>query len=322
MAVTVERTTAEPKPAVRRRRTALPTRLRNDAPLLIMALPVVLLLLVFTYIPLIGNLVAFMDYVPYLPLSESSWIGLENFTVLVEDSAFWTAFANTLQITALQTVLSFPLPILLAVLLHSLISPLLRGAVQSIIYLPHFLSWVIVVAMFEQVLGGTGAVADVARTLGGGPVDLMTEPSTFKLLLVSQQVWKDAGWGTIIFLAALATIDASLYESAAIDGAGAGRRFWHITLPGIRPIIVLLMILHLGTSLSVGFEQILLQRDAVGADAAEVLDTYVYFRGVVDGDWSIGVAAGLVKGLVGFLLILAANKVAHVLGEEGVYSRG
>ena len=247
-----------------------------------MIVPAFVLLLVFTYVPLLGNVVAFMDYIPYLPLADSPWVGLENFQAMFADPAFWNALVNTLQITALQLIFSFPLPILLAILLHSLVSPLLRGFVQSVIYLPHFLSWVIVVAMFQQVLGGSGAVAHVVRQLGGGSINIMADPSIFKLLIVSQNVWKDTGWGTILFLAALTAIDSALYESAAVDGAGARRRFWHITLPGMRPIIVLLLILQLGSSLTVGFEQILLQRDAVGPEAAEVLDTYVYFNGVVD----------------------------------------
>ncbi|GAB3536795.1 ABC transporter permease subunit [Arthrobacter tecti] len=286
-----------------------------------MILPATLLILVFTYIPLLGNVVAFMDFVPYLPLTESPWVGFANFTAMFEDPAFWTALWNTLQISALQLMFSFPVPLFLAILLHSVLSPFIRGFVQSVIYLPHFLSWVIVVAMFQQVLGGTGAVTDVLRELTGEPLNLMTNPETFKALLIAQGVWKDAGWGTILFLAALTAIDSSLYESAAVDGAGRRRRFWHITLPGIRPIIVLLIILQLGTSLTVGFEQILLQRDNVGAQAAEVLDTYVYFNGIVDGNWSIGVAAGLLKGVVGLILILGANKLAHKLGEQGVYSR-
>lgn len=286
-----------------------------------MIAPATALLLVFTYVPLIGNVVAFMDYVPYLPLADSPWVGLGNFGAMFEDPAFWNALANTLVINGLQLIFSFPVPLALALLLHSVLSPLIRGFVQSVIYLPHFLSWVIVVAMFQQVLGGTGAVTDLLQRLSGQSVNLMTNPDTFKALVVAQGVWKDAGWGTILFLAALTAIDLALYEAAAVDGAGPWRRFWHVTLPGIRPIVVLLLILQLGQSLTVGFEQILLQRDAVGADAAEVLDTYVYFNGVVDGNWSIGVAAGLLKGVVGLLLILAANKAAHKLGEQGVYSR-
>lgn len=297
-------------------------RIARSRALLVMLAPTVGLLLLFTYIPLVGNLVAFMDYLPYLPLSESPWVGLDNFRQLFADPAFWNATLNTLQISALQLLFSFPIPLALALLLHSLLSPWLRGAVQSVIYLPHFLSWVIVVAMFQQVLGGTGAVTDVVRELTGSDINIMTNPDTFKALVIAQGVWKDAGWATILFLAALTGIDQSLYEAAAVDGANGRRRFWHVTLPGIRPIIVLLVILQLGTSLSVGFEQFLLQRDAVGADAAEVLDTYVYFHGVVDGNWSIGIAAGLIKGVVGLLLILGANKLAHSLGEQGVYAHG
>ncbi|AKU15291.1 ABC transporter permease [Luteipulveratus mongoliensis] len=308
-------------PVAARRTVSLRSKLARDRSLLVMVAPAVILLLTFTYIPLLGNVVAFMDFVPYLPLSESPWVGTANFQAMFEDPAFWNATWNTLQINGLQLIFSFPIPLMLALLLHSVLSPVIRGVVQSVIYLPHFLSWVIVVAMFQQTLGGTGAVTDVLRSMTGESVNLMTNPGTFKALIVAQGVWKDAGWGTILFLAALTAIDYSLYESAAVDGAGGMRRFWHITLPGIRPIIVLLLILQLGQSLTVGFEQILLQRDAVGAESAEVLDTYVYFHGVVDGDWSIGVAAGLLKGVVGLVLILAANKLAHSLGEQGVYSR-
>lgn len=316
---------AQPRPhdsaPVAQRRRSVGSQLRRDGALVVMIAPAALLLLVFTYIPLLGNVIAFMDFVPYLPLTESPWVGLDNFTAMFEDPAFWNALWNTLQISALQLIFSFPIPLLLALLLHSVLSPYIRGFVQSVIYLPHFLSWVIVVAMFQQVLGGTGAVSDVLQNVTGESVNIMTNPETFKALIVAQGVWKDAGWGTILFLAALTAIDSTLYESAAVDGANPIRRFWHVTLPGIRPIIVLLIILQLGQSLTVGFEQILLQRDAVGADAAEVLDTYVYFNGIVDGNWSIGVAAGLLKGVIGLILILAANKVAHKLGEQGIYKR-
>ncbi|MFF2324855.1 MULTISPECIES: ABC transporter permease [unclassified Streptomyces] len=303
------------------RKASFVARLRRDSPLLLMVTPAVLLLLLFMYVPLLGNVIAFMDYQPYISIGDSTWVGLHNFQVLFEDPAFWRATVNTLQITFLQIVLYFPVPIALALLIHSLTWPWLRAAVQSVLYLPHFLSWVIVVGFFQQSLGSGGVLNQTLRQLDLSTVNVMSDPSTFKLLLTTQVVWKDAGWGAIIFLAALAAIDDSLYEAAAIDGAGTWRRFWHVTLPGIRPIIVLLLILRLGEALNVGFEQILLQRNAVGADAAEVLDTYVYFHGVIDGNWSVGIAVGLIKGIVGFLLILAANKAAHRLGEQGVYSR-
>lgn len=305
-----------------KRKVPFGMQFRRDSPLLIMVTPaVVLLLLLFVYIPLLGNVIAFMDYQPYIPIPDSPWVGFANFAALFGDPAFWNAVSNTLQITFIQLVLFFPVPIALAIFIHSLTWPWLRSIVQSVLYLPHFLSWVIVVGFFQQSLGSGGVLNTWLRQLDLGTVSVMSDPATFKLLLSSQVIWKDAGWGTIIFLAALAAIDDSLYEAAAIDGAGAWSRFWHITLPGIRPIIVLLLILRLGEALSVGFEQIILQRNAVGPGAAEVLDTYVYYHGVIDGNWSTGIAAGLIKGLVGLVLILVANKAAHMLGEQGVYSK-
>ncbi|MFF1448126.1 ABC transporter permease [Streptomyces sp. NPDC058274] len=297
------------------------TRLRQDSPLLVMTAPAVLVLLLFTYIPLLGSVVAFMDYVPFLGFTQSQWVGWDNFTSLFQDDLFWGALRNTFEITFLQLLLFFPVPILIAVLFNSVAMPAVKSFVQSVIYLPHFLSWVIIVALFQQMLGGGGIISRILVTHGMSGIGIMSDPSTFQLLLTSQAIWKDAGWGTIVFLAAIAAIDAQLYESAAIDGAGALRRFWHVTLPGMRPIIILMLILRLGDALTVGFEQILLQRDAVGPGAAEVIDTYVYFNGVQDGNWGVATAAGLLKGVVSLALVLAANKLAHRFGEEGIYRR-
>ncbi|MFD6175878.1 MULTISPECIES: ABC transporter permease [unclassified Isoptericola] len=307
--------------AVGRRRVPFLVRLRNDYPVLLMVAPGAIVVALFVYIPLAGNVIAFMDYVPFLGLGGSTWVGMDNFTTLFADDAFWHALTNTLAITAVQLLLFFPVPIVLAVFLSSVLRPTLRKFVQSVIYLPHFLSWVIIVALFQQLLGGAGVLSRLLAQHGMSALDVMTNPAAFKLLLTAQSIWKDAGWGTIVFLAAIAAIDISQYEAATIDGAGSGRRFWHITLPGMRPIIVLMLILRLGDALSVGFEQILLQRDAVGAQAAEVLDTYVYFNGMVDGNWGTATAAGLLKGVVSLVLVLGANHLAHRLGEEGIYQR-
>lgn len=304
------------RPPRRRTRTQ---QLRLDLPLLLMAAPAVALMLLFNYLPMLGNVIAFMDYVPFVPFFENRFVGLEVFQRLFSDDRFWAALSNTLVFTGLNLAFYFPVPIALALFIHSLLRPWIRSFLQSVLYLPHFLSWVIVVGFFQQTFGGAGVVNQFLSQYDLATINLMQAPELFKALVVSQVVWKDAGWGTIIFLAALAAVDDSLYEAAAMDGAGVWRRLWHITLPGIRHIIVLLLILRLGDALSVGFEQFLLQRDAVGPAAAEVLDTYVYFNGVLAGDWSIGVAAGLFKGVLGLALILIANKVAHLLGEDGVY---
>ena len=305
----------------------LRARLRRDWPLLVMVAPGFLALLIFTYVPILGNVIAFQDYNPYVgdnpfqAFVQSEWIGFGQFELLFQDPAFWDALINTLTITAFQLVFFFPLPIFLAVMLHNLLSARLRAFVQTVVYLPHFFSWVLVVSFFVAMLGGAGLINAVLRDSGLPTWNVMINPDTFIVLVTAEAVWKDVGWGTIIFLAALATIDPNLYEAAAADGAGRWRRWWHITLPGLRPVIVLLLILRLGDALSVGFEQFLLQRDAVGRQASEVLDTFVYHFSIATGNYGYGAAAGLFKAAVGLVLILAANRFAHMLGEQGVYSK-
>ncbi len=296
-------------------------RLRRDRSLLLMCLPMVVLLIVFAYVPIAGNVVAWQDYSPFVGIRESPFVGWYNFERVFADPSFWSAVRNTLTITAFQLVFFFPVPIALALLLNSVLSTRVRVAVQSIVYLPHFFSWVLVVSIFQQVLGGAGLLNRLLAAAGFDGVDVITDPDAFLFLITSQAIWKDAGWGIIVFLAALAAVNPSLYEAAAVDGANRWRRMWHITLPALKPVIILLLILRLGDALTVGFEQLILQRDAVGAGVAEVLDTFVYYRGVRNGDWSYAAAAGLVKGLVSMLLVLAANKVAHLFGEQGVYSK-
>ncbi|MFI6792431.1 ABC transporter permease [Nonomuraea sp. NPDC050383] len=303
------------------RPASLRARLRRDWQLLLMTVPAIGLLIVFHYVPLLGNVIAFQDYSPYVGVKDSPWVGIANFQWLMLDESFWDATLNTLTITAFQLVFYFPVPIVLALLLDSVIRPRLRLLLQSIVYMPHFFSWVLVVTLFQQMFGGAGLLAQILRDHGHSGLDIMTNPDTFLLLVTSETIWKDAGWGAIIFLAALAAIDQNLYEAAAVDGAGRLRRMWHVTLPGLRPVVILLLILRLGDALNVGFEQFFIQRDAVGRDAAEVLDTFVYWRTLLTGEWSYGAAAGLVKGVVGLILILVANKVAHRFGEQGIYKR-
>ncbi|HEY3515173.1 MULTISPECIES: ABC transporter permease [Kribbella] len=303
-----------------RRRRSFGQRLLRDYPVLLLAIPGMLVILAFQYYPLFGNVIAFQDFQPYLGIGKSLWNGVQNFAVVVNgDPEFLTAVKNTLILTLIQTVIVFPAPIVVAVTLHTLLSNRLRQLVQSILYLPHFMSWVIVVAIFQQVLGGTGMINNWLRGHGLDPVHVIGNAEPFRALLTSQVMWKDTGWATILFLAVLSQIDRSLYEASAVDGSSRRQQIMHITLPGLRPIIVLLLILKLGDSLSVGFEQIILQQPAVGTEASEVLDTYVYNNGILGGAWGVAAAVGLVKGLIGLALVLAANKIAHRLGEEGIY---
>ena len=305
-------------------RPALPwwRRIWRDRTLLLFALPGMALLIVFHYVALAGNVIAFQDYQPFLGIRNSLWVGFENFSVIfTSDPDFWNAVKNTLILTVIQTVFVFPTPIALALLLNSLLSEKIKRVVQSVLYLPHFLSWVIVVAIFQQMLGGSGLLNNFLRAHGHEAVNIISNPDIFFGLLTSQVIWKDTGWSTILFLAALSQIDASLYEASAVDGAGRWRQTWHITLPGLRGIIILLLILKLGDSLSVGFEQIILQQPAVGTEVSEVIDTYVYNNGIVGGSWGMSTAVGLIKGVIGVGLVLGANKLAHVFGESGVYQK-
>ncbi|MFP3986355.1 ABC transporter permease subunit [Streptomyces sp. E11-3] len=302
-------------------------RLRRDRTLLLMTVPALLLLLVFNYVPLLGNVVAFQDYDPYIAdnafeaIGQSPWVGAEWFQQMVDDRLFWQALRNTLAIFAIQLTLFFPLPILLALFINSFVRPRVQAVAQAILYLPHFFSWVLVITVFQQMFGGAGLVSQVLRDHGHDGIDLMTNPALFKFLITFEMIWKDAGWGVIVFLAALASVSPDLYEAAAMDGANRWRRMWHITLPALRPVVALLLVLQVGNALTVGFEQILLQRTAVGPTAAEVLDTYVWNVGLLNGNFSYAAAVGIVKGVFGLLLVLAANKVAHLMGEQGVYKR-
>ena len=282
-------------------------------------LPGLLFFVVFHYVPLLGNVIAFQDYSPYLGVTGSRFIGLDNFTALFRDPEVVNAILNTLIISFLQLAFAFPAPIVLAIFLNSLLSERLKRWIQTVVYLPHFLSWVIVIALWQQVLGGAGSLARGLELVGIESVNLMSDPSIFKIMVVAQVVWKDEGWGTIIFFAAISTISAELYESAAVDGAGPWRRIWHVTLPGLVPVTVMLLILQLGNVLTVGFEQLLLQQPAVGADAAQVIDTFVYFRGIAGGDWGVSTAVGLIKGVIGTVLVLGANRLAKRLGTDGLF---
>ncbi|GAA3671106.1 ABC transporter permease subunit [Nonomuraea antimicrobica] len=311
------------RPAAPARRTRPRTsRLRRDGLLLLLGVPGLLVIVLFHYVPMLGNVIAFKDYQPFLGIWEAPWVGLRNFLVLFNgDPLFLNALVNTLVISLVQIVFVFPVPIALALLLNSLAGERVKRLAQSILYLPHFMSWVVVVAIFQHMLGNAGLLNTFLRGHDLATLPLMGNPDLFLALITSQVIWKDAGWGTIIFLAALSRVDPELYEASAMDGASKTRQLWHVTLPAIRGVIVLMLILKLGDVLTVGFEQIILQQAMVGTDVSEVLDTYVFTYGVVGGNWGVAAAVGLVKGLVGLVLVVGANKVAHLLGERGLYTK-
>lgn len=297
-------------------------KLRRDKALVLMTVPALLLLGVFGYTPMLGLVMAFQSYNIYQGFLHSPWAGLANFQQLFADPGFWHALFNTLTLFSVQLLLFFPAPIALAILLDSVLSRRVRSIVQSVVTLPHFFSWVLVITIFQQMLGGAGLLDTFLRQHGvANPIDIMINPGLFKFLVSGQLIWKEAGWNMIVFLAALAAISPSLYEAAAVDGANRWQRLRHITLPGLKGITVLLLILNLGYALTFGFEQMLLQRGAVGPGAAEVLTTFAYEFGIVQNNFSYGAAAGLFLGLTSLVMILAANRIAHFFGEDGLFRR-
>jgi putative aldouronate transport system permease protein len=295
--------------------------MRRDRTLLLMTVPSIALLLAFNYAPLFGLATAFQAYDPLVGVWHSQWVGFDQFRQLFHDPQFWASLRNTVYLSFVQLILFFPIPIALALLLNTVLSERVRNFIQSVVYLPHFFSWVLTITIFQQMLGGAGLLNQYLRAHDMSTWDVMTDPHTFALLVTGQAVWKEAGWGIIVFLAALAGINNELYEAAAADGAGRLRRMWHITLPGMRGVIVLMLVLRLGNALSVGFEQFLIQRDAVGHSSADVLDTFSFYYGIATNNYSYGAAAGLFKSVISLLLIWGANKLAHAFGEDGLYRK-
>jgi len=294
--------------------------LYRDRNLYLLALPGILFFLVFKYVPMTGVVIAFKEYSPYQGFLNSAWVGLEHFQRFFTNPDFLLLFRNTLAINVMSLVLFFPLPIVLSLLMNELRSKLFKKTVQTIIYLPHFLSWVIIVGITFLLLSQSeGVINKMLVAAGFSPVDFLTNPDYFWLLLTVQSIWKDAGWGTIIFLAAMASVDPQLYEAAKMDGAGRFRQMWNVTLPGIRNVIVILLILRLGHIMDVGFEQVFLMMNGAVSDVADVFDTYVFRTGIKQGQYSYSTAIGLFKSAVGLLLVIGANKVSKKLGEEGVY---
>ncbi|MFB9275548.1 ABC transporter permease [Cohnella cellulosilytica] len=285
-----------------------------------LALPGALYILLFKYAPMWGLLIAFQDFSPYQGLLASKWVGFSHFTELFASRNFYIMLRNTLAINLFGIVFMFPLPIVLAVMLNEVRHEAFKRINQSIVYLPHFLSWVVVASMtFFLLSTDVGIVNKVLSDYGFESIAFLSEPKYFWGLLTAQSMWKEAGWGTIIFLAAMAGVDPQRYEAAVVDGASRWRQIWHITLPAIRPTIIILLILRLGHMADVGFEQVILMTNPLVTSVSEVFDTYVYTVGILRGQVSVGVAVGTFKGIVGLVLVLGSNYIVKKMGHEGIY---
>ncbi|NHN33058.1 ABC transporter permease [Paenibacillus agricola] len=304
----------------RKSRSSLWAELKRDKYLYLLVLPGVLYFLVFKYYPMWGVIIAFQDYSPYMGVLKSTWVGFEHFIRFFTNPSFYLLFRNTMMISLLSLVFFFPLPIVLSLCMNEVSNKYFKRIIQSIVYLPHFLSWVIIAGITFLLLSQTNGIVNlILEFMGASKIAFLTSESLFWALLTGQNIWKDTGWGTIIFLAAITGIDSQLYEAAKLDGANRIRQMWHITLPGIRNVIIILLILRLGHIMDVGFEQVFLMANGAVANVSDVFETYVYRNGIQQGQFSYTTAVGLFKSVIGLVLVIGANWMAKRFGEEGVY---
>lgn len=289
-------------------------------PFYVMILPGFLYFLIFKYVPMFGLLISFQQYDPFVGILKSRWVGLDNFKRLFIEQDFPLLLKNTFLFAGLDILFFFPAPILLALLLNEARMRSFRNIVQTIMYAPHFISWVVIVSLTMTLFSSQdGIINQWLAAAGLGQIELFTKSEWLKPMWLLQNIWQGMGWGSILYLAAMASIDTSLYEAAKVDGAGRFRQIWHITLPGIRYVIVVLLILRLGNFMEIGFEHIFLLQNPLNFEVSDVFDTFVYRTGILQRDYSYSAVVGMFKSLVGLILVLGANKLARKLGEEGVY---
>lgn len=292
---------------------------RNKA-LYLMLLPGLLYFMIFKYIPLAGSIIAFQDYNIFGGIWNSGWVGLKWFEQLVTYPRFTTLLKNTVIISFYQIVFAFPAPIILACLLNELRHIAYKRIVQTVVYMPHFLSWAIIYGLVFMLLSSqSGLVNQYIQEWGGAAIPFLQEPDYTRAIIIVSGVWKEMGWSAIIFLAALAGINPSLYEAAKMDGAGRWRQFLSITLPGLIPAIIILLLLKIGHILDNGFEQIYVFLNPLNYSVADVLDTYTYRAGIIEGEYSMTTAVGLFKSVIGFILLLVSNFISKRTTGEGLF---
>lgn len=294
--------------------------MRQHKWLYIMLLPGLLYFILFKYVPMGGLVIAFKEYSPFRGIWGSPWVGFGQFKKFFDTPDFLRLLRNTLGISLLQLVIYFPAPIILSLFLNEVMHTVYKRVVQTLIYIPHFVSWVIVASLTYQLFNvSDGVVNMIFKSLTGGTFDILGKGTAFWGLIVGQDIWRETGYGTIIFLAALAGVDQEMYEAARVDGAGRWRLMWHITLPAIRGTIIMMLILRVGGLLNTGYEQIFLMRNDLNMAYADVFDTYIYTRGIKNGQYSFSAAAGMFKSIVGMILVLGSNKISKMCGESGIY---
>lgn len=294
--------------------------LKKNKLLYLMILPGIVYFIIYKYLPMTGLIISFQDYKPYLGITGSEWVGFDHFKRLFTSQEFWMIFRNTLILFALQILVFFPIPIILSLMLNEIRHSLYKRGIQTLIYIPHFMSWVVIVSISYVMLTLDGGIVNsLLQYLGFDKINFLMNADWFRPMYILQVIWREAGWGTIIFLAAITGVDPQLYEAAKMDGANRFRQMWHITLPAIRSVIIILLILKIGDVLELGFEHVYLLLNASNRSVGEIFDTYVYVAGLQQGQFSYSTAVGFFKGIVGLIMVVFANRLAKRFGEEGIY---
>lgn len=287
--------------------------------LYVMLLPAIVFLFVFNYIPMYGASIAFKDFWITKGILGSPWVGFDHFEQLFKTDKFWQVFRNTIEINLLRLVFGFPAPILLAILLNEVRLKWFKRSIQTIVYLPHFISWVTISGIIFSLLSNEGLVNKVIAAFGGDSVNFLTSNGMFRPLLVLSGIWKEIGWGTIIFLAALSGVNQDLYEAATVDGANRFKQIVHITLPSLLPIISILLILNFGSMMTGGFDQVFNLYNTMVYESGDVIDTYVYRIGLTQGKYSMATAIGLFLNVINFVLLIVVNSASKKMSGQGIY---
>lgn len=310
--------TASPSAGTARRRPLL-RKMWQYRQIYLLILPAVVYFIIFAYVPFYGLQLAFKDFQIFRGVWASPWVGFEHFQALFNSDKFYQLLRNTLLISTYRLIFGFPVPVIFALLLNEVRHVWYKRSVQTITYFPHFLSWVVMAGIVINLLGPTGVVNTVVRGWGGDPINFLANPSLFRINLVVTGIIKEFGWGAIIYLAALPGIDPQLYESAKVDGAGKLRQIRDITLPGLLPVMAVVLVLSLGSLLDAGFDQVFMLLNGATLEVGDIIDTYVYRVGLLDAKFELATAVGLFKGVVGMVLIVTANWILRRFGERSIW---
>ena len=292
--------------------------MRNRS-LYLMIIPVLIFFILFHYKPMYGAIIAFKDYTPALGIAESPWVGWDNFTRFFSSVYFGRLIRNTILLSFYSLLSGFPAPIILALLLNEVKNKKFKGLTQTVTYLPHFISMIVVTGMLVDFSMTSGLFNDIIELFGGERSPLLQNPDLYRTIYVASGIWQEIGWGSIIYLSALSGVDSQLYEAAQIDGAGKWKQLIHVTLPGIAPTIIIMFILKMGTLMNMGYEKTILLYNPATYETADIISSYIYRIGLLEQDWSYSTAIGLFNSVINLGLLLLTNKIARKCGETSLW---